>query len=214
MNSKNVDNSQLDLYDIFQENFAIKKRANEQIKKKNQLEDKIYKESMLFQIPRRDFAEVENIIALKKNLEFYFYELLPLFIQEAIIRGETQLESIDYNRLGLSIKNDLYYILHKSKFFVSQYDGHHYYFPSDSDDCKFNLYLKNFIEQYNLGEMNEKFLSDNVYTVELQASFKDLVYACYVGEEWVKYLEDACIDLLSDYFNEEQLKSYKKGRRL
>ena len=63
----------------------------------------------------------------------------------------------------------------------------------------------------NLKIDKEDFLSKD-YNINIEASLKDLMYACYIGEEWVKYVEDGCLDLLSDYYSEEQLKKYQRRR--
>ena len=48
------------------------------------------------------------------------------------------------------------------------------------------------------------------YNVRIHTTLKDLIYACYIGQEWVKSLGEECIDILSDYYSEEQLASFKK----
>ena len=188
MNNKPENNSIPDLYGIFKENYEI----NQKIKLANMKKDKVnydlvnYGKAVLSY--KNDFAEVESIIGLKKNLEYFFYVLLPYFIQEYKISTE----------FILNYKSDNKYI---SKFIL----------PSNYNN-NFDILLIKFIEEYNLGTV--KLLSSRFgtkyYSISIEASLKDLMYACYIGKEWVKHLKDDCIDLLSDYYSEEQLDSFKK----
>ncbi len=205
MNNKPENNSIPDLYGIFKENYEI----NQKIKLANMKKDKVnydlvnYGKAVLSY--KNDFAEVESIIGLKKNLEYFFYVLLPYFIQEYLVKNQSEINSLDPSKYKISTEFTLCYDYSGNKY-ISKF-----ILPSNYNN-NFDILLIKFIEEYNLGTV--KLLSSRFgtkyYSISIEASLKDLMYACYIGKEWVKHLKDDCIDLLSDYYSEEQLDSFKK----
>ncbi len=144
------------------------------------------------------YRKVERLVGFKRNLEFFFYELIPLYIKEK-----------DDKDQKISIKLNLLFDDKTSKYFYSIDDDKFYYLPSQSHNW-FDIFLITFINEYNLRKTDEEDFLSKDYNINIEASLKDLMYACYIGEEWVKHLEDGCLDLLSDYYSEEQLDSFKK----
>ena len=216
-NEKTKNNGILNLYDVLKENYEISRKTKAVYNKQKQLSDKLFKYSKKCLSYSIDFAEVESIIGLKKNIEFFFYNFLPFFIQDFLVRYQDGINSLDASKI------DIYkYCAFKLNSFekmagtIYYCDNETEYFLPASHDNNFNELLIEFINQYHLGlvNVNSEDIKGLKYHIGIDTSLKDLIYACYIGQEWVKYLEDDCIDLLSDYYSEEQLKNYKKSRKL
>ena len=203
MNSKIGNNSMPDIYDVFKENYE----KNKESKAKMELYNKLLnygKESISY---KNDFAEVESIVGLKNNLEYFFCDLLPHFIQDFLIKKQNEIISLDASENKIYFDFDLFFHKNECKYILL--NNTKYILPSD-DNNNFEELLASFIKEYNLCiTVSEKDMNQR-YNIFIYASLKDLIYACYIGEEWVKYLEGECLDLLSDYYSKEQLDSFKK----
>ncbi len=177
-----------------------RKEKNFVINNIEQLKIKLSENSENYYSAFYTYREIARLVGFKRNLEFFFYELIPLYIKEK-----------DDKDQKISIKLNLLFDDKTSKYFYAIDDDKFYFLPSQSHNW-FDFFLITFINEYNLRKIDkEDFLSKD-YNINIEASLKDLMYACYIGEEWVKYVEDGCLDLLSDYYSEEQLKKYQRRR--
>lgn len=205
MDNKIKNKSMPDLYDVLKENYEINKRT----KAKTELYRELLnygKESISY---KNDFAQIESIVGLKKNLEYFFYDLLPYFIQDYLIRKQNEIDTLDASKNRIYFDFDLFYHKNECKYILLDANKTKYILPSD-DNNNFEDLLAEFINEYQLHALVSKDYMNQKYQIIITASLKDLVYACYIGQEWVKHLEDECLELLSDYYSEEQLDSFKK----
>ena len=58
---------------------------------------------------KNDFAQIESIVGLKKNLEYFFYDLLPYFIQDYLIRKQNEIDTLDASKNRIYFDFDLFY---------------------------------------------------------------------------------------------------------
>ena len=211
MEKEKMKNSEaLNLYDVFKENYEIGKRTGELNEKCDILGSELFHYGSSYLDYQRDFAEVESILGLRKNLELFFYKFLPFLIQEKLRENQTKIDSLDASEFGIFYRLYLYFWEKESKTIYCDYSKTEYFLPSNHDDSNFDLLLKQFIIQYNIGKVAIHSKEPLTYHIVIDTNLKDLIYACYVGQEWVKALEDDCVDLLSDYYNKEQLESFKR----
>ncbi len=212
-NEKMKNNGALNLYDVLKENYEMNSRVKAVYNKQKQLNDELFGYGKNYLSYSSDFAEIESILDLRKNLEFFFYKFLPFFIQDYLVRNQNEINSLDASKVA--IYKYAAFNLHsfeKEVRTIYYYDNKTEYILPANYDNNFNELLIEFIKQYHLGtvKVDSKFTKGLKYYIDIDTSLKDLMYACYIGEEWVKHLEDGCLDLLSDYYNEEQLDSFKK----
>ena len=204
-------NDDLNLYDIFKENYEIGQRVEAAHNKKKQLRDELFDYGSINIANRNQFNEVERIIDLKKNLIFFFSKFMPFLIHSYLLENHKDIKSLDASKYKISADFTLIYDEKSYKYIY--YGKSDYILPSDSDYNNFNELLVNFINDYHLGTIEKRKSDDTIeliYFITINTSLKDLIYACYVGEEWIKHIEDECLTILSDYYNEEQLASFKK----
>ncbi len=194
----------LSLYEIFKESKEAQNMEDEINDAIGRLQDKmIYTNLSSYQ---KDFAKIESLIYLRKNLEFYFYQFLPFFIKKTILNSKKELDIND----SVTFRHIFYCYPGGHRLFEAE-DKLIYCLPAQINGKAFVFHLKKFITQYELGKMDRR-IPDNEYeyNVRIHTTLKDLIYACYIGQEWVKSLGEECIDILSDYYSEEQLASFKK----
>ena len=221
MEKEKMKNSEaLNLYDVFEKSSKIDVKFN----KKQEIDGALADENNAYQSYQNDFLQIEKVLGLRKNLEFFFYKFLPLLIQNYILKNSHMTNSLDASKFTVISKFKLHYLSKednrkKEDKKIYYYDNStEYILPYNHDDNNdftgrnFAEFIMEFIWEYNLGTYVAKgdFFDRYEYYVDIYASVKDLIYACYVGQEWVKALEDDCVDLLSDYYSKEQLESFKK----
>ena len=176
------------------------------------MNDELLNYSNAYSSCQNNFAEVESIIGLKKNLEFFFYKFIPFVIRDVLEKNQSKIKSLDARKFTITSSFELYFFENSYKSIFYHDSESDYSLPSDHDDNGFDELLIEFFTEYNLGDViNDSNNLENLkYFFEINVSLKDLIYACYIGREWIRYLEDDCVDLLSDYYSEEQLESFKK----
>ncbi len=210
-NAKKMDKGALNLYDIYKESYEISSRVKAVYDKQKQLSDELFEYCNHNFVNRKNFEEVESVLGLKENLSFFFYKFIPFVIQNYLLKNQNSIKSLDANEYKISTNFRLSYKTSIYKHISYEDENIEFPLPYDSDYYHFEEILIKFIEELNLGTikmLNSQFGLD--YSILIETSLQDLIYACYLGEELVKVLEDECIDLLSDYFSEEQLANFKK----
>ncbi len=216
-NEKMKNNGALNLYDVFKKSSEIGVRFNEKQESSKLLTN-------AYQSYQNNFTQVEKVLGFRKNLEFFFYKFLPLIIQNYVLKNSHMINSVDASKFTVISEFTLRYITKENNWEredkkIYYYDNStEYILPYNHNDKNdffwgnFAYHILRFICEYKLGAYDSKGSLDDgyEYDVIIKASVKDLIYACYIGQEWVKALNDKCVVLLSDYYSEEQLENYKK----
>lgn len=202
----------LNLYDVFNENREIGKIVETTNKQKEEEKRKLLAYSNNYLSYQSDLAEVESVLGLKKNLEFFFCRLLPFVARERLIKDQEKLNHLDVNQYIVPIAFKLSFFKNENKSIYFYDTDSEYFLPSNRDDSNFDELLIDFVKQYHLGTINK--LSSKPgelsYYFKIIIPLKDLIYICYLGEEWVNSLNDKCMDLLSDYYSKEQLENFQR----
>ena len=211
-NEKMKNNDDLNLYDVFKENYDIGRRRETVNERTELLNTELFFYGHDYLFYQSDFVEVESILGLRKNLEFFFSKFLPFLIYEVLRKKQTKINSLDASELAIFSKFELHFLTKENKT-IFYCDNHSEYFlPSNHDYSNFDELLTTFIIEYHLGQVVENcnHPQGKIYYIAIDTTLKNLIYACYIGQEWVKSIGDDCINILSDYYNEEQLASFKK----
>ena len=211
-NEKMKNNGALDLYDVLKENYEISRRTKAVYDKQKQLKDELCEYGRHNSVNRNNFEEVLSVIGLKKNLYFFFYKFIPFVIQNNLLKNQNNIKSLDANEYKISTNFNLTYKTSIYKHISYHDETIEFSLPYNSDYSHFEDLIIKFIDEFNLGTIK---ILNSQYGLDcfilLETSLKDLIYACYIGEEWVKALEDDCVDLLSDYYSKEQLEGFKRN---
>ncbi len=200
------------LYYVLKENYEMGRRRETINERAKLLDTELFFYGNDYLSYQSDFVEVESILGLRKNLEFFFSKFLPFLIQEVLRKNQTKINSLDAIEFAIFSKFELYFWKKENKT-IFYCDNHtEYFLPSNHDYSNFDELLTTFIIQYHLGTVIENcnHPQGKKYYIAIDTTLKDLIYACYIGQEWVKALGDDCIDILSDYYSEEQIENYKK----
>ena len=98
-NEKMKNNGALNLYDVLKENYEMNSRVKAVYNKQKQLNDELFGYGKNCLSYSSDFAEIESILDLRKNLEFFFYKFLPFFIQDYLVRNQNEINSLDASKV-------------------------------------------------------------------------------------------------------------------